>query len=74
MSDNGTTRKGIEITPRMWVGAAITLIALAFIMQNRQAVAVNLLWVALAAPLWVVLTSVFVAGGATGWLMHRRTK
>jgi uncharacterized membrane protein YciS (DUF1049 family) len=74
MSDTTKTGTSFVISPRVWLGLAIAAIALAFILQNRQPVAINLLLLSLTAPLWTALTGIFAAGLATGWLLSRRRK
>jgi len=74
MSDSGKTLNNLASSPRTWVGVAIAVLAIAFILQNRQPVAINLLMLGVTAPLWTALTGVFVAGLATGWLVSRRRK
>ncbi len=72
MSENTKGGTGLQISPRVWVGVAIAVVALAFILQNRQAVSINILLISLMAPLWTALVGVFAAGLATGWLVSRR--
>jgi uncharacterized integral membrane protein len=59
-------------SPRFWVGVVIAAISLAFILQNRAPVAINLTWLSVTAPLWVTLAAVFVAGFLAGLLIARR--
>lgn len=72
MSENAKGGAGFQVSPRMWAGVAIAVVALAFILQNRQVVSINILLVSLMAPLWTALVGVFAAGLATGWLVSRR--
>lgn len=66
------TRSWIPRSPRFWVGLGIAVLAVAFILQNRHDAVINLLAATVSAPLWLVLSLVFLAGGATGWLVKRR--
>lgn len=59
-------------SPRFWVGVVIALIALAFILQNRQSVDTQLLMLTFSSPLWITLAGVFLAGFVTCWLIARR--
>ena len=50
------------------------LSAIAFILQNRDSVQVDLLTFQFSAPQWVTLLVVFLAGLATGLLWSRRKR
>lgn len=58
--------------PRVWLGVAIAVLVLAFILQNRDPVVSNLFMLEFTAPAWLTLTIVFVLGLLTGWLTGRR--
>lgn len=58
--------------PRVWLGVAIAVVAIAFIAQNRDPVVSNLFMLQFTAPAWLALSVVFVLGMATGWLVKRR--
>lgn len=80
MSETGksgaTSGSGMNftMTPRMWAGVAIAVVAILFIAQNREPANITLLWVHLVSPLWLTLTIVFLAGMLSGWLIARRHK
>lgn len=74
MSSNpktGVGSTGLTVTPRRVAGLVIAVLALAFILQNRDPVSTNLLMFEFRSPLWVTLLVVFVAGAAVGWLLQR---
>jgi lipopolysaccharide assembly protein A len=52
-------------------GGIIAILALIFILQNREDLPVNFLWLDIKAPLWVWLAIMFLAGGAVGWIASR---
>lgn len=58
--------------PRVWLGVVIAVVAIAFIVQNRDPVVSNLFVLEFTAPAWLTLTVVFVLGLLTGWLTARR--
>ena len=74
MSEAGNSGSGmrVNITPRTWLGIAIAVVVIIFILQNRQPVEISLLTLQVSAPLWVVLLVVFLAGFVTRWLVSKR--
>ena len=69
-----TAKPGPLRSPRTWVGIVIAILAIAFILQNRQSVAIQLLVFTMQAPQWITLSVVFLAGFVTCWLIARRRK
>ena len=59
---------------RYWVAIVLVLLAAIFVAQNRMRIPVNLLWVSVISPLWLLLTVIFLAGLVTGLLLHRRRR
>lgn len=59
---------------RYWL--AIILVALAgiFIAQNRAQPTVNILWISVSAPMWLLLSAMLVVGIVVGLLLHRRRR
>lgn len=68
------TRRKIEFSSRNIAAAALTLIAVLFILQNRGSASIDLFWVSVRAPLWIILVVVFGIGWAAGLLTTRREK
>ena len=64
MSADGGKGRWQELAknPRIWLGLAIAVLAIAFILQNRDSVQVDLLTFQFSAPQWVTLLVVFLAG------------
>lgn len=60
-----------RVPPRVWVGLAIAVLALAFIFQNRDAVVVNLLMIQIKSAQWISLLTIFLVGLGTGWLVFK---
>ncbi len=58
-------------TWRFYVAIAIAIVALIFILQNSQDVAVDLIFSTTTAPLFFILLITFLAGAAVGWLLPR---
>ena len=67
----GLTVGGVTIPPRVAGGGIIAIVALIFILQNRNDITLNFLWLDINAPLWLWLTIMFVAGGVVGWIASR---
>lgn len=60
--------------PRVWLAVVIVVVAIAFILQNRDSTQVTVMSLHLVSPLWITLTVVFLAGLATGLLVQRRRR
>ena len=73
-TDPSPSGSSFQLTPRRIIGLLIAVVAIAFILQNRDTVSTNLLVFEFRAPMWVTLLIVFVAGAAAGWLLQRRRK
>ena len=72
--EGGDFWRGLATNPRVWLGVVIAVLAIAFILQNRDSVQVDLLTFQFSAPQWVTLLVVFLAGLATGLLWSRRKR
>ncbi|GLZ81914.1 hypothetical protein Afil01_67210 [Actinorhabdospora filicis] len=75
MSDQqagGKTPGKFRITPKMVLGAIIIVLAVWFVLANRDSARVQLFVTSVGAPLWLVLLVTFLAGWLTGWLLRRR--
>ncbi|WP_116809214.1 DUF1049 domain-containing protein [Steroidobacter cummioxidans] len=49
-----------------WLAIALAVLAIAFIVQNRDAVSIDLFFISARLPLWISLALVFVAGWLSG--------
>lgn len=56
-----------KLTAKNWIAIAGAVLAVVFIVQNRQHVRVELFFLSLNAPLWIALGVVML----TGWLVGR---
>lgn len=56
-----------RLTAKNWVAIVGTIAALVFIVQNRQRVRIDLLFLNVNAPLWIFLGAVLLIG----WLIGR---
>lgn len=54
-----------------WIALGLTVIAIVFIVQNRNSVSVDLFWVSVRSPLWFILVIVFALGWVVGVLTAR---
>jgi uncharacterized integral membrane protein len=60
------------ITVRRVIAAVLIVLAIVFIVENREKVDIRLIVPLLSLPLWTALTGMFVIGGIAGWLLSRR--
>lgn len=65
-------RRTRTVEPSTWVGLALAVVAIAFVVQNRATVQIQLFWLSVAAPMWLVLLAVFAVGWLVGALVRRR--
>jgi uncharacterized integral membrane protein len=61
------------LNPKTVAGLVIAVLAIWFIIANNVHTRVHLWVFWVSARLWVVLLGTFIAGGAAGWLLKRRT-
>lgn len=54
-----------------WIALGLTVIAIVFIVQNKNSVSVDLFWVSVRSPLWFILVIVFALGWVVGVLTAR---
>jgi lipopolysaccharide assembly protein A len=60
-----------------WIPIALAVVAAVFIGQNRNRVSIDLLWMQLSAPLWLILTVAVLVGiliAASGSRRRRRRR
>ena len=78
MTQTGTTprrrRPLVRFLLDRWVPILLTLLAVVFISQNRDRISIDLFWLQVLAPLWLVLLVAVLAGVLIGSLgrRHRR--
>lgn len=61
-----------RVPPRVWLALVLVLLALVFILQNRQEAAIQLFLVVVTAPLWIALLVCVAVGILIGALLGRR--
>ena len=70
----GARRHGITITPKMIAIGIILILAIWFIVANRQTARIHLWVPTVTAPMWLVLTITFAGGLLAGLLIRRGRK
>lgn len=60
-----------SVPGHIWVAAAIVVLALIFVLQNRQDASVHLFNISITAPLWMTLLITLIAGVLVGALARR---
>lgn len=61
-----------SLTLRNWLAIGLAVLALAFIVQNRASVSIDLFFVSIRLPLWISLSLVFLAGWLSGRFWRSR--
>lgn len=51
---------------RRWLPIVVVVLVVVFVAQNRSEVAVHLFWATVTAPLWLVLSLIFLLGILVG--------
>lgn len=59
---------------RYWLAITLVVLAAIFIAQNRTRQRVQILWIYVEYPMWLLLTAMLVVGIVVGLLLHRRRK
>lgn len=74
MTSTGGTpvRSRRRITPRQILALVIAVLAVIFIVQNRDPVQIHWFTITLTSPLWLLLVVTIVVGAAVGLLFARR--
>lgn len=73
-SQNTASGPLARLSRRNIIAVVLVAVAAIFILQNRNSTTIQLFWVSLQAPLWIVLLAVFLIGWGAGVLTTRRTK
>lgn len=61
-----------RISPGQWAGLIVAILAIVFVLMNRDEIPINLFGVRITGPAWVVLLLVFLSGWLVGVLPKRR--
>jgi putative membrane protein len=69
----GTTSSNIfaKVSPAGWAALILAIIAVIFVLQNRDSTSITLFWIDVTSPLWFTLLMIFVVGWVVGILMMR---
>lgn len=65
-----TPRRGAS--PRVVVAGVVAVLALVFVLQNRDPVSVHLMTLTVSSPLWVLLVVMVGVGLLIGYVLVRR--
>ncbi|MGY1669050.1 LapA family protein [Geodermatophilus sp. SYSU D00710] len=65
-------RRAASLRPGQVVALVLAVVAVVFIVQNRERLTVDLFTVDVSAPVWLILTIMVLLGTAVGWLLRSR--
>lgn len=68
---SGTDRI-LEFLKTRWVPIVLVVVAVVFIAENRYSTTIELFWLKITSPLWLILLVLFTVGFAAGRLSGRR--
>jgi uncharacterized integral membrane protein len=71
-SGNPVLRFVSRLSAKNWIAILCAVLAILFIMQNRQRVRIELLFLHLNAPLWISLGAVLLIGWLVGRFSFRK--
>ena len=54
-----------------WVALVLVILTAAFVAQNRNRVDLNLFWMHMSMPLWLVLVIIALVGAVIGFVLAR---
>ncbi|WP_300681912.1 hypothetical protein [Nocardioides sp.] len=54
-----------------WLAIVLAVIAIVFIVQNRDKTHINLLWINITCPLWLTMTVMTLIGMGIGFMLSR---
>lgn len=77
MTDTTPQRSGFAarlgaVPGRYWLALALAVLALIFVVQNREDAHVNFLFIDVTSPLWLALIISLAVGLVIGLLLRRR--
>lgn len=61
-----------KVKPHQWIAGILVVLAILFVIQNRGPVSVDLFWISVGSPLWLILIIMFGVGWLSGYLTTRR--
>lgn len=62
-----------RLSPKQWLAIALTVLVVAFIIENRHRVDIEFLFITVTSPMWLVLSATLLIGWIIG-LLTRRTR
>jgi lipopolysaccharide assembly protein A len=63
-----------SIPARTWIALVLVIIAVVFILQNRDHIRIYIVNVQVSAPLWTVLLVTVLVGLLIGLMLHLRSR
>ncbi|GGL19955.1 lipopolysaccharide assembly protein LapA domain-containing protein [Nocardia jinanensis] len=63
-----------RVTVNQWLALALTVVAVIFIVENRDHVEIRFLPVTVSSPMWLILLIMFLIGLVAGLLIRRRSR
>ena len=64
--------RALSILKTRWIPIVLVILAVVFIAENRYRTTIELFWLKITSPLWLILLVLFAVGFAAGRLSARR--
>ncbi|MET8796744.1 LapA family protein [Nocardia sp. NPDC004568] len=61
-----------RITVNQWLALVLTVVAVIFVVENRDHVEIHFLPITVTSPMWLILLVMFLIGLVAGLLIRRR--
>lgn len=66
------TDRALGLLKTHWIPVVLVILAVVFIAENRYRTTIELFWLEVTSPLWLILLVLFAVGFAAGRLSARR--
>ena len=63
-----------SLTAGNWLAIGLAILAIAFIVQNRDRVSIDVFFISARLPLWISLALMFLAGWLSGRLSRNKAR
>ncbi|WP_244882938.1 MmpS family protein [Gordonia desulfuricans] len=63
----------MDLLKRFWLPLILVVVAIIFIVQNREKVSVNFLFLSISSWQWLIYTIIALCGLIAGWILGRNS-
>lgn len=70
-SSSASGQSGVNISPRMIIGAILAVLAVVFVFQNTDSAKLKIIFFTVEMPRWIAFLVLLVIGAIIGYLFRR---